>query len=905
MIFVFLFVSINNLAQSQTNLYDLNVIQQIKIYFSQPNWDFMLDTAKLGSDSYILADSVIINGVVFDTVGVKYKGNSTYDSTYAKNSLHISLDEFKSQNYMNYKDIKLNNVFADPSFVREVLSYKIINNYMFSPKANFAQVFINDEYFGVFTNVESVNKKFCSDNFGSSNKTFIKGNPIIDPSPNVKSNLKFKNSDSSSYFNYYEMKSSTGWNSLVYLCDTITNYPLLSENILDIDKALWMLAFDDVTVNLDSYLGAFAQNYYLYRDATNRFNFIIWDLNMNFGAFPHLGSSNSSMSTLTINQMKNLSLIPHINDAYWPLIKGLLNIPKYKKIYYAHIKTIVEDYFANGLYLQLSNTYRDLIDEAVYSDTKKFFTNNDFDNAMTSDITFGSYNIPGIENLMSTRTTYIQNSEAYSLLQPEFLNIYISNSNPYIGNTIIINATISNANEVKLFTRTNKYEKFVSTQMFDDGNHNDQLAGDGIFGVSLNINSLITQYYIYAENSNACVFSPQRAEFEFYTINASKPEVHPKQLVINEFMASNTTFMVNEYGTFEDWIELYNNSLDTIDLYGLYFSDDFLNPQKFAFPEGFKIAPRSFIIVWADEKQNTSQFIHSNFKLSKSGEQLIISNASGIVIDSLTFGAQTNNKTTGRCPDGTGTFSILSSPTFNYNNCPFVPQYLDIVINEFMASNTTYMQNEYGQFEDWIELYNNTNDTVDLNGMYLSDTYANPQKFAFPSGYKIAPYGFLKIWADENAITEDVLHCNFKLSKNGEQLILTNSYNQVIDSLSFGVQLDNISTGRCPDGTGSFVNLSQATLGYNNYCEPNNIVVNTNNTFIISPNPANEFISISCNTNLDFDNQIIIYNNQERIAYKTIFKEGTNNIIININNFNSGFYFINIQGNVYKLIICR
>jgi hypothetical protein len=79
------------------SLYDINTIQTIAITFPQSNWDYLLDTAKAGSDGYIMAQSVTINGTRYDSVGVKYKGNSTYSPNYKKNPFHIELDTYKPE----------------------------------------------------------------------------------------------------------------------------------------------------------------------------------------------------------------------------------------------------------------------------------------------------------------------------------------------------------------------------------------------------------------------------------------------------------------------------------------------------------------------------------------------------------------------------------------------------------------------------------------------------------------------------------------------------------------------------------------------------------------------------------------------------------------------------------------
>ena len=109
--------------------YNADSIQKIELFLSAPNWDFQLDTAKLGSGTYLMG-SVKLNGILFDSVGIKYKGNSSFDSTNIKNPFHIELNTFKEQNHVGYTDIKLSNGYGDPSLIREVLSYKILNNYI-------------------------------------------------------------------------------------------------------------------------------------------------------------------------------------------------------------------------------------------------------------------------------------------------------------------------------------------------------------------------------------------------------------------------------------------------------------------------------------------------------------------------------------------------------------------------------------------------------------------------------------------------------------------------------------------------------------------------------------------------------------------------------------------------------
>ena len=128
---------------------------------------------------------------------------------------------------------------------------------------------------------------------------------------------------------------------------------------------------------------------------------------------------------------------------------------------------------------------------------------------------------------------------------------------------------------------------------------------------------------------------------------------------------------------------------------------------------------------------------------------------------------------------------------------------MQVVINEFMASNRSTVQSPDRRYSDWIELYNPSNTSIDLAGMYLSDDSLNPTKWQFPvdspSSTTIAPGGYLLIWAD-GGIAAAGLHASFQLGADGEEIVLVASDGTtVVDSLVFGPQRPDISYGRYPD----------------------------------------------------------------------------------------------------------
>ena len=658
--------------------YDRATVQKIEIFFSFSNWDSQLDAATL-TESYLIADSVIVNGVVYDSVGVKYKGNSSYNANNNKNPLHIELDHIiGSQDYQGYTDIKLQNGYSDPSMIREVLSYAILEQYMDCPKANFANVYINGSLRGLYSNAESINKKFNGDNYYLSDKTYFKCNPQggAGPGSTGSPDLKYINADSSSYFNAYELKTTYGWNKLVDLINTLNNNFSNIESKLDIDRAMWMLAFNNVLVNLDSYNGAFRQNYYLTWDLNDRFVPTVWDLNMSFNSFP--GGTGSGSGGPSLDPMSN------INSTNHPLIKKILADPMYKRMYMAHIRTIVQEIFANQAYLTTANTLRSTINASVQADPYKFFTYTQFQNSLTTAVTGsgpgGGASIPGIQTLMAQRVTFFSSNANYMLQAPTINSTSTSNLTPAFGENIFITVSCTNESLVYLGYRLDHQLKFNRILMYDDGLHGDGAAGDHVFGAQVALTGSVVEYFIYAENANAGIFSPQRAEHEYHTLSIVFPFCNIGEVVINEVLSSNNLTNTDSNGENDDWLELFNTTGTSIDLSGMYLSDDASNWMKWSIPIGTIIPANGYLLVWCDNDVEQTG-LHTNFKLSSQGENVILSNGA-IIYDDVVFGIQTTDVSFARCPDGGIDFGTVGPSPSATNNCQAGMQ--DILSNQLI-----------------------------------------------------------------------------------------------------------------------------------------------------------------------------------------------------------------------------
>lgn len=663
-------------ALNAQDFYDEATVQTISITFAQSNWDALLDAEKAGNEDYIMAQSVTVNGVIFDSVGVKYKGNSTYNANQTKNPFHIELDTYKEHDYEGYTDIKLSNVAKDPSFIREVLGYKILRNYMVAPLSNYANVYVNGDLIGLYANSESVSKKFVKKYFGSKTNTFVKCNPPEGAGQGTTDlpNLTYNGIDSTagSYADAYEIKSDYGWKELINLCDTLNNSISDIEEILDVDRVLWMLAFDNMTVNLDSYIGGFAQNYYLYRDDFGRFLPVVWDLNESFGTFSMTGSGNLNST----NDKQQLDYFLNESDVNYPLISKLLSNPTYKKMYLAHCKTfLTENFTNNGSYYTEGQVLQSVIDSDVQADQNKFYTYANFTSNLTTDLTSGGgpggpggpggSSTPGITNLMNGRYSYLMTLTEFAATEPTISAIAVSNLTPIVGETLNISVNVINEEYVFFRYRTEIRAPFEKVAMYDDGLHNDGAANDNVYGIDVVMTNAIMEYYIYAENSTIGKFSPTNAEHEFYTLVAQASE-SIEDVVINEFMASNDLTVADQDGDYDDWIEIYNKGNVAIDLSDYAISDDASDFSLFTFPLGTVINANSYLIVWAD-KDLTQSGYHADFKLSASGETIYLVNSISEIIDSVEYSNQTTDISTGRFPNGTGNFQEMN-PTFNIQN---------------------------------------------------------------------------------------------------------------------------------------------------------------------------------------------------------------------------------------------
>lgn len=163
------------------------------------------------------------------------------------------------------------------------------------------------------------------------------------------------------------------------------------------------------------------------------------------------------------------------------------------------------------------------------------------------------------------------------------------------------------------------------------------------------------------------IFSPKKC-FIFLFSFCFSFLMHAQKIAINEIMSSNTTSILDEDATHQDWIELYNYGTVNVNLNGFGLSDDPLLPYKWRFPN-VTLNANSYMIIWASDKNRivVGQPYHTNFKLSAT-DALQLTNPAGVLLNTVPATVLPQNVSLGRQPDGTGEFMFFYQPTPNSSN---------------------------------------------------------------------------------------------------------------------------------------------------------------------------------------------------------------------------------------------
>ncbi len=434
------------------------------------------------------------------------------------------------------------------------------------------------------------------------------------------------------------------------------------------------------------------------------------------------------------------------------------------------------------------------------------------------------------------------------------------------------------------------------------------------------------------------------------------------QIQINEIFADNGECCFDEYNESEDFIEIINLGLSPVNIAGYFFGDGnggSIIPSNS--PELTTISAGEVMVIWYD-KDLDQGLLHVDAKLNNSGEEVIIINADGDTIVDIDFGPQLEDVSYASFPDGSPysigwTLSLCPTPGVLNQDCPLIEgctsfnainydssatvengtcefgEFNGLMINEYSASNCDNNGSNCGNYDDWIELYNNSNEAIDLQGYFLSDKIGNIFKWQFPNSTILNPGEHIIIYAgglDPSLVISDNT-TSFKLSqtKTGEYIILADPTGNILDYLQLNRHQLNHSVGRASDASSLWSMFTEPTpnspnsnsiayYGYKsapffNY-EPgfynNEVVLNLNSNDALvdiyftlngdEPNSSSNYYgSIDASGNLSSPNPDIIISNTTVVRAIAISQEGE--YLSSFTETNT--YFIDASHNMYTISI--
>ncbi len=497
--------------------YDFSHIRRIEIQFREDNWSDKLD-AIYGTGEEIPARLIYDGEELAADVGIRYKGSSSYDENRTeKKSFSVSIDyEDKKQRINGFEKLNLHCEIKDNTLMKEVIYEHMNQNYAPAPDVNYVELYINDQPWGLYVNTQQLDSDFIKDWFLSKKGTRwrAQGNGVHAKGyTKGHSSLNYLGESPSEYETYYTLKKTyidEPWTDLIHACRVLNQTPAdqLEEEInkvMDLDRTLWFLVMENVFGDNDSYLIKGSVDYYLYFEPTTG-----WLTPLEFDA------DMFGLSTLNIR----LSPLYGVNDKELPLLNKLLNVPNIRERYLAHMRTVLKESFNPQTMNAVIDEYAAKIDAYMKNETKGAVTYNKFSRA-----------VDRFKKDIETRYTVLTTNPSVAAEGLDISDVkwltrgVLPWASPSSSDAVTISAKVVGAPKigtVYAYMGTGVYGPFSKMKMYDDGEHNDEKANDGIFGIIVPPQESGTRIRFYIEaicddSIGTRTYYPAKAEHDVFT----------------------------------------------------------------------------------------------------------------------------------------------------------------------------------------------------------------------------------------------------------------------------------------------------------------------------------------------------------------------------------------------------
>ena len=357
-------------------------------------------------------------------------------------------------------------------------------------------------------------------------------------------------------------------------------------------------------------------------------------------------------------------------------------------------------------------------------------------------------------------------------------------------------------------------EDHVGFTLSGDGESVILTAQDGVTIIDQIDYPLMAVDFSYGRSCDAC---PNWTFFGTPTFDAANATaaLTTDFVVVNEAQVTNVNTVHDLQYQFESWIEVYNPNAYQVNLGGYQISINGVsytipqtNPYYTAIPAG------GFVLLWCDN--DLADGTNHLPQTLTTGSVIQIIGPDNSTIDTYTLPSTIpSDQSYGRQSDGSPTSIVFSIPTPRVSNTTQPVSFPTLYINEVMPANLSIITDNYGDYEDWFEIYNPNSFAVNLSGYYFSDNPENPMKWQVPNtqvdSVTVPANGFRLFWADEEN-TEGVLHASFRLSSISECLAFYSPDGfSLIDEICWANIPVDQSYGRISDGDGAWWTFTSST----------------------------------------------------------------------------------------------
>ena len=370
----------------------------------------------------------------------------------------------------------------------------------------------------------------------------------------------------------------------------------------------------------------------------------------------------------------------------------------------------------------------------------------------------------------------------------------------------------------------------------------------------------------YGRTCDGC---PNWQYFNNTTWDAANQEIinpNGELLFINEVQTLNTNTIHDLEFEYDPWIEIYNPNTFQVNIGGYVIYNGNLtytiptnNPIESIIPPG------GFRNLWFDNDLNQG-VLHIGLDLPNQGTITMYGPNGTSVVNQYNYNNIPIDQSWGRTTDGAANSIVFSQPTPTVTNSLFLIAGENLFINEIMAKNLTTITDNFGEYEDWIEIYNPNDYPVNMSGYYMSDNPEVRNRWVIPSSFPDSvtiPAQSWMLYYFDGDNNQGVLHADFSLSNGGEYAGLFSPDGfSLIDEVQWGFVGADTSYGRQYDGDANWIQFLVSTPDASNGINPNGVDSPKNTEIQLYPNPAIHEIY------LNEKNNVRVYNQQGKLIYQ-------------------------------------